>query len=577
MPGIFRRLFPSLPLRVPGTPEGVWFPGVLSAVAAVLAVLAMAPRAWALPGAPAVPSAIPAVPDLRVDPLHVLYVGAVLVFTAALIGQFAPQRRARVRSAVIVFAMYAVAMGVQVGFEALGTGWHDRAREAGWIADLLEICAVANISAVLFFHIVLRALQFEPAVIVSELATGAAYGVAFLHVLHRAGLNLSGVIATSAVASAVLGISLAPTLGNVLGGVALQLDNSIHEGDWIQLDANTQGKVKAVRWRHTVVETRNWDTIIVPNAALLAGNITVLGKRAGSPLQRRYWVYFNVDHRYAPWEVISVVDAALRAAPIPGVAAEPAPNTVCFDLGKDVHWGYAMYGARVWVTDLARDDPTLSAVRERLYAGLQRAGIPLALPGSAVFVTHDDAEHQTRKDTREHQRRVELVRGIELFEGFTEEELTRLAHGLKHAPFSQGDVMTLQGREAHWLYILARGTAEVRVSVHGCAPETVREIHAQGFFGEMGLMTGAVRGASVVALTPCDCYLLDKATFQKFLRERPELAAMVSLVLARRKAETDAVKEGLTEEQKGARVTDNHAQLLKQVERFFGLRDAPPE
>ena len=506
---------------------------------------------------------------------HVLGVGAFVVAAAALIGRFAPERRGRLRSLSIVYALFVLTAMVHAAFTALGL--HDRTIESLWIANLAETCTIANLTVLLFFHLVLRVIRIEPAVIVSELVTGAAYGVAFLHALHQAGVNLSGIIATSAVASAVLGISLAPTLGNVIGGVALQLDDSIHEGDWVQLDANTQGKVKAVRWRHTVVETRNWDTIIVPNSALLQGSITLLGKRAGSPHQRRYWVYFNVDYRWAPWEVIAIVDEAMRACPIPGVSSEPLPNTVCFDLGKDIHAGYAMYGARFWITDLARDDPTLSAVRERVYAGLQRAGICLGLPGSAVFVTHDNSEHRAQKNSREQTRRCALLRKIELFESFTDEEVARMALGLKHAPYTAGDMITVQGRLAHWLYILAQGHAEVRVMVPGGASERVREIQAPGFFGEMGLMVGAVRSASVVALTPCECYLLDKDTFQHFLRERPELAAVVSLVLATRKAETDAVREGLTDEQKGARVSVEHAKLLVQIERFFGLRDAPGE
>ncbi len=547
-------------------PSRLFIPRAISRWSLFLGLLLTPALAWALPAAVASRR-------LASDFWRTLGVGIVVVATAALIGRFVPERRGRLRSLVTVYVLYVLATVVHAVFFI--AGWHDRATEAGWVVELVETCAIANVTVILVFHIVLRAVRYEPAVIVSEITTGAAYGLAFLHELHQAGLNLSGVIATSAVASAVLGISLAPTLGNILGGVALQLDDSIHEGDWVQLDVNTQGRVKAVRWRHTVVETRNWDTIIVPNSSLLMGSIMLLGKRTGAPVQRRYWVFFNVDYRTPPWEVVSLVDEALRSSPVFNVAIDPQPNTICWDLGKDLHAGYAQYAARFWLIDLALDDPTLSAVRQRIYAALQRAGIALPLPATAMFVTHDNPEHQSRKDAREQIRRVALLRKIDLFGDFSDTELDKLAQGLKHAPFAVGDLMTVQGRLAHWLYILADGVAEVRVTVDsGTGSNRVREIHAPGFFGEMGLMTGAVRTASVVALTPCDCYLLDKDTFQGFLRQRPELAAVVSLVLARRKAELDAVREGLTEEQKGARVNVEHARLLMQIERFFGLRDA---
>ena len=128
----------------------------------------------------------------------------------------------------------------------------------------------------------------------------------------------------------------ASTLGNILGGIALQLDGSIHEGDWIQLENGKQGKVRAVRWRHTIVETRDWSTIVVPNAQLLANNITILGKRDGVAAPQRMWVWFNVDFRFAPTRVIQVVTDAVLDSPIENVAADPPPNCVCMDFTHDM-------------------------------------------------------------------------------------------------------------------------------------------------------------------------------------------------------------------------------------------------
>src|SRR5690606_12552910 len=119
---------------------------------------------------------------------------------------------------------------------------------------------------------VLPLLRIHVTEIVADLTMGGAYLVATLFFMRTAGLDLSGIIATSAVVTAVLGLSLQTTLGNILGGLALQLDNSIRVGDWIQLENGKQGRVAEIHWRHTVVETRDWDTIIVPNANLVAQN-----------------------------------------------------------------------------------------------------------------------------------------------------------------------------------------------------------------------------------------------------------------------------------------------------------------
>jgi small-conductance mechanosensitive channel len=119
--------------------------------------------------------------------------------------------------------------------------------------------------------------------LVTDLSVGAGYVVVTFGLLKSSNVELTGLLTTSAVVSAVLALSLQSTLGNVIGGVAMQLDGSIHAGDWIQLENGRQGLVKQIRWRHTVLETRDWGTLIVPNATLLSSQILVLQRRLPLP------------------------------------------------------------------------------------------------------------------------------------------------------------------------------------------------------------------------------------------------------------------------------------------------------
>ena len=156
--------------------------------------------------------------------------------------------------------------------------------------------------------------------------------------------------------------------------------------------------MKRIRWRHTVLETRDWGTLIVPNAVLLQGQILVLGKRSGKARGiHRYWVYFNVDFRFAPTRVIEVVDEALQMAPVPNVAADPKPHCICYDFASPGRDSFAYYAVRYWLTDLAQDDPTNSVVRTRIYAALRRANIPLAMPTHTTFYAPGGPDEEERK------------------------------------------------------------------------------------------------------------------------------------------------------------------------------------
>jgi small-conductance mechanosensitive channel/CRP-like cAMP-binding protein len=505
------------------------------------------------------------------SPWTLLLLAAMLVTLAALIKRVDPRRRKRIRRATILYMLYlttfvfAAILGI-----VHAEGW---ARRVWFLADLLEVLVIIDFVAILLFDLVLLALRIEVANIVHDLALGAAYVLALIGILHRSGVQLSGIIATSAVVTVVLGLSLQATLGNVLGGIALQLDDSIHIGDWLQLPSGQQGRISAIRWRHTVVETRNWDTIIVPNSVLLGEQITILGQRQDQPVQHRMWVYFNVDFRYSPEEVIHTVEDALQSTPIPHVAAFPPPNCICFDFAREGADSFAYYAVRYWLTDLAADDPTSSAVRVRTYVALKRAGIPLAVPGQAIWVSMDDPQHRERKVQRELQHRMQVLEQIEMFSGLTHDDRQRLAEGMQPAPFGRGEIITRQDSAAHWLYILTKGDCEVRVRGEAGAEKLVARLCSPNVFGEMGVMTGERRTASVVAVTEVECYRIDKDVFKSVLRTRPEMAEVVSQVMAKRRVELAAVREGLDAESRKRRVKQERTEILSSIQTFFGLDD----
>ena len=130
--------------------------------------------------------------------------------------------------------------------------------------------------------------------------------------------------------------------------------------------------------------------------------------------------------------------------------------------------------------------------------------------------------------------------------------------------------MTRQGAEAHWLYIIASGDAEVHVTVDG-KTQHVATLHTGDFFGEMGMMTGEPRAATVVAKTDVKCYRLGKEDFQDILRNRPEIAEDIATTLARRHVELDLIREEVSEEARNERVKQTQGDFLDRIRGFFGL------
>lgn len=491
------------------------------------------------------------------------------VIAAFILFGVVPAERSRIRAAVLLFALSFV--GLFVAAAILPPDLNNPTAAYRWVrftSLLLFSIAVINLASVFVFDLALNAIHLKPPRIMRDLLIALTYIIIAITLLSKSGVDLTGIVATSAVITAVIGFSLQDTLGNIMGGMALQMDHTIKVGDWVRLGDNQEGQIKEIGWRQTSIETRNWDTIVIPNSVLMKGQVLLLGRRTGMPKQHRRWVYFNVDFRYAPTDVIDAVESALRGEPIPHVAADPSPHCLMTDF-KD---SYATYAARYWLIDLALTDPTDSIVRQRIYFALRRAGIPLSIPAQSLFITEDDQMRRERKRNEEIERRVETLQRVELFHTLTEDERRELAARLRVAPFVRGETITRQGAEAHWLYILTKGMAEVRVAIDGTQrSENVATLHQSDFFGEMGLMTGAPRSATVVAVTDVECYRLDKEGFNDILRRRPELAEDISHVLARRRVELEAVREELNEEAKRQRMSHAQHDLLHRIRHFFTL------
>ena len=171
---------------------------------------------------------------------------------------------------------------------------------------------------------------------------------------------------------------------------------------------------------------------------------------------------------------------------------------------------------------------------------------------------------------REINRRLEMLRGVDLFTVLSEEEMTEIADRLQYAPFARGDVITKQGNVAHWLYIIMFGEAEVRYEGQGSAAQLISTLHAGQFFGEMALLTGDTRSATVVAKTDVECYRLEGKAFQGLMLKRPEIAEGMSRVISARRPDLEKVREAFAT-QPGP-VPAEQVDLLGRIRRFFGLR-----
>jgi small-conductance mechanosensitive channel/CRP-like cAMP-binding protein len=447
---------------------------------------------------------------------------------------------------------------------------HSATAAAGLLRQLAVFgmgLAIIRFSGLALFNVALPRLRIHVSGILADILVIIGYiGWAFFR-LNQAGVELTHLFATSAILTAVLAISMQDTLGNLLGGLALQMDNSLEIGDWIKID-DLSGQVTDIQWRYTAILTRNGEKAVVPNSQLMKGRYYVLcDKHSANPAWRRS-IEFNVDLSVPPGRLISLIESDIAAAIIPNVAPTPAANCVLINFGP----GYAHYVLRYWLENPRLDDPTDSDVRTHILATLQRNGIRLATDDHTIHLVQEGAAHQEAVHGRELKRRLQAIESIELFARLAPEEKQHLAEHLTKAPFARGDIITRQGAVAHWLYIVVSGEAEAWWQPPE-GPRRLLEKRGPGsVFGEIGLMTGAPRRATVVATSDIEAYRLDKEGFQEIIRRRPELADSLSSILEQRLQRFNEMEQSYHQgRNEPAQRTPGSAAIGQKIREFFGL------
>ncbi|MDM5090896.1 mechanosensitive ion channel family protein [Aeromonas bestiarum] len=470
-----------------------------------------------------------------------------------------PGRR-RELVAELGFVMLSTVTILLIQFEG---GWFRLPLPHHWLVEISSLLAglvLVKVWGILLFQFLLPLCQIRIPRIIADIVITVGYIGWCLFRLYASGMALGEIVTTSAVITAVIAFSMQDTLGNLLAGVSIQLDNSIAIGDWLQVET-TQGRVVEINWRATTIETRNWETVVIPNSHLLKQRFTVLGRRQNAPLQWRRWVWFDITLDTLPTQIIALVEHSLRETRLRHVSASPMPDCLLMNVEN----GVARYAVRYWLTDLAVDDPTDSAVRTLIDAALRRNDRRLTPPIFNVFMTTDQ-DHKDQRHKRHTAERTATLRRLPLFAMLQEEELLQLADQVKFAPFVNGDRMLTQGEISGWLFVLVKGDAEMLVEVEG-RELLLGTLSAGDFFGELSLLTGEPSPFTVRALGTVETYRINQAMFQELVMQRESLVEPLYRVLSARQQEQQAL---LVREAESLRQVTPPRDLLDKLKALFG-------
>ena len=361
-------------------------------------------------------------------------------------------------------------------------------------------------------------------------------------------VDVTTLLGTSAVLSLVLGLALQDTLGNLFSGLSLQFERPFQVGDVIKVGEKIDGKVVQIAWRSTRIETRRREVITVPNAMLAKEAVTNV-TRGGLPVGVE--LYVSAAYDAPPNKVKAEILEALGE--IAGVVADPPPY--CGVAGLDD--SAIRYLVRAQVKDYAAALAAPDALLSRLWYRFGRANIEIPFPQTVVTMREEKPQRLGLG--------AELLQELEVFAPFSPEEQEEIVAGARPRRFGAGEAFVTAGREGETFYVVASGSVAVRAGTPLTDVATLRRGQS---FGEMSLLTGEVRSATVVALEDAVLLELDREAFAKHFAQHPERAAELAAVLEKRKAGLEAAQAGTPQ----AAPADAHT-ILARLKHIFRLRD----
>jgi small-conductance mechanosensitive channel/CRP-like cAMP-binding protein len=389
-----------------------------------------------------------------------------------------------------------------------------------------------------------------PRILRDFLTLALALGVLLLALRGALGVNLASLLATSAMITVVLGLALQDTLGSFFAGLALQMEAPLAIGDWVQI-GDSQGRVSQVSWRSVRIVNLESDEVTLPNSLVTRSTLVNFSR---PDTAHQSFVAVRVHYRHPPNQVIAALVDAVRGTP--GVLDDPPAHALLWEFSDSE----IVYRARYWIGDYRRVNAIRSDVGARLWYGLRRAGIENAYP---VRVHRRDTPAGGAGDPV-----AGALLRVEIFSPLSGEEIRSLASRVRVQAYGRGETVIRQGDGGDSLFVILRGRVEVLVASRG-QEEVVDTLGPGSCFGEMSLLTGAPRSATVRALEDVELAPVAAEAFRRIVAENQAVLEAVAGIVGRRRSRLDAaIREA---ESEAAARSEEHRALLERIRAFFGV------
>lgn len=416
---------------------------------------------------------------------------------------------------------------------------------SAWLTFWVVVLVLGAIELIVLHAGRLAGRAFRVPRLMRNIIRGLALLLAAFAVLkYQLGVNISPLLASTALVTAVVGFALQGVLGNLLGGMSLHVVGSVMPGDWVAI-GETEGEVIETNWRETRLRTVAGHVMVIPNSTVASS--VVHNMTRPTPL-RRHAVNVGASYSDAPGEVIEALLESARA--VPEVLREPASSAYVVEY-KDFGINYRL---RFWTNKFYDRTAVEGDVMRMIWYQFKRRGIEIPFPMSDKLLNDFMAvvyrqrrmppEREEVRDTARDLLHSDFVGKLLVDENgqslLSETDLAGIAPSIRRVQFTAGETIFRQGEPGESCYVLVSGTVRGRVEYSDLRQANEFDLGPGALFGEMSLVTGLPRTATLVSPGETELLVISREAFAGLLAVRKEIPEALARIVAHR-AEANVV------------------------------------
>lgn len=395
----------------------------------------------------------------------------------------------------------------------------------------------------------------RPAKILRDLAMLlVAAAITVVVVQEQARINVVGLVTTSAILTAVIGLAAQESLKDFFAGIVLQIDSPFQEGDFITAGEGIEGWVVSLTVMSTRLRHVHGALITMPNSRMWGTEIRRFGPRG--PIARE--IHLNLALSHPPEQATALLMQVARRHPL--VLQEPEPSAFVYSYADHS----ITYELEVWQEDPTDNgfDVLRGQLLSQIWYALKRDGKTLPYPvreqrwllPSDEIEVDDPAGYDVAA-------RLKLLTQNALFGHLSHDQLEAIAPLTRCIRFAEGEAVIIEGDEGDALFQVVSGRVQVLKQLEGGISKPVAQLGPGAIFGEMSVFSEEPRSATVRSLQESVLLEVERDDLRPLLEGNPTLVATLAELIGERRAQLSSLSSEV-------RKAQTH-QLLQTMQQMF--------